>query len=192
LLRELIGKDEKPLRKRREALNFNGEISKILFGTLDSEDADYYNEQIKHFEENSEDMTSLMKQQLSIVEASLGTFNETISDMEYSSQVFRNRLINLKSYMERFISNAESRLNLLDIKITTEGHIAQVNNALNVMQRNLDLMIECVINAQKGVLQPQIVPPSLILKTLRKSISAFPKDTMAPFVLSKDSASLIT
>jgi hypothetical protein len=142
------------------ALNFIGEISKILFGTLDSDDADYYNEQINHFEETLEDMTSLMKQQLSIVKSSLGTFNETISDMEYNSHVFRNGLINLKSYMERFISNAESRLNLLDIKINTEGHIAQVNNALNVMKRNLDLMIESVINAQKGVLQPQIVPPN--------------------------------
>jgi hypothetical protein len=69
LLRKLIGGNLKPLRKSRGALNFIGEISKILFGTLDSDDADYYNEQIKHFEENSEDMTSLMKQQLSIVKA---------------------------------------------------------------------------------------------------------------------------
>jgi hypothetical protein len=60
------------------------------------------------------------------------------------------------------------------------------------MQRNLDLMIEIIINAQKGVLQPQRVPPCLIIETLRKSISAFPKDIIAPFVLSKDSASLIT
>jgi hypothetical protein len=48
LLRELIGKNPKPLRKRRGALNFIGEISKILFGTLHEDDANYYNEQIKH------------------------------------------------------------------------------------------------------------------------------------------------
>jgi hypothetical protein len=78
-----------------------------LFGTLDSNNAVYYNEQIKHFEENSEVMMSLMKLQLSIVKSSLGTFDETISDMEYNSQVIRSGLINLKSYMERFISNAE-------------------------------------------------------------------------------------
>jgi hypothetical protein len=52
--------------------------------------------------------------------------------------------------MERFIENTESQLNLLEIKITAEGHIAQVNNALSAIQRNLDLMIESVINAQKG------------------------------------------
>lgn len=55
------------------------------------------------------------------------------------------------------------------------------------MQRNLDLMIESILNAQKGILQPQIVSPSLLLETLRKSIPSFPKGTMAPFSLSKDS-----
>jgi hypothetical protein len=162
-----------------------------LFGTLDEDDADYYNEQINHFEKNSEDLTNLMKQQLSIVKASLGTFNETISDLEYNTQVTQKGLIRLKSYMEQFVGNTESRLNSLDTKITAEGHIAQVNNALSAMQRNIDLLIESVINAQKGILQPQIVAPSLILETLKRSISAFPTETMAPFTISKDSANLL-
>jgi hypothetical protein len=132
-----------------------------------------------------------MKQQLSIVKASLGTFNETISDLGYNNQVIKNGLLNLKSYMERFTSNTESRLNLLDIKIRAEGHIARINYALHAIQRNLDIMIESVINAQKGVLQPQIVSPGLLIETLEKSTAAFPKDTMAPFTLSKDSINLI-
>ena len=45
LLHELIGNSGRT-RRRRGALNFVGEISKILFGTLDSDDADYYNEQV--------------------------------------------------------------------------------------------------------------------------------------------------
>ena len=60
-----------------------GEISKILFGTLDNDDAEYY-EQIKRFQENSEDMTSLMKHQLYIVKASLATLNDTVSGMEFN------------------------------------------------------------------------------------------------------------
>lgn len=67
--------------------------------------------------------------------------------------------------MEKFVSNTESRLNLLDIKITAEGHTAQVNNALNAMQSNLHLMTQSAINAQKVVF-PQIVSPSLIFETL--------------------------
>ncbi|PNF42917.1 hypothetical protein B7P43_G12321 [Cryptotermes secundus] len=59
------------------------------------------------------------------------------------------------------------------------------------MQTNIDLMIESVINAQRGMLQLQIVAPSLILETLKRSIAEFPKEKMAPFVISKDSSNLI-
>jgi hypothetical protein len=163
VLEELIGSNYRSSRKRRGALNFVGEISKILFGTLDADDADYY-EQIKRFEENSEDMTSLMKQQLSIIKASLGTFNETLSDMEYNDKIVQKGLSYLKSYLERFTSETETKLDLLSLKINAEGHIAQINSALNAMQRNLDLMTESILNAQKGVLQPQIVSPSLLMK----------------------------
>jgi hypothetical protein len=169
-----------------------GEISKLLFGTLDSDDADYYNEQIKHFEEETEDMTSIMKQQLSIIKASLGTVNSTISDMEYNTRVIKEGLTSWKSYMERFTSETEAQLNIQNVKVTVEGHIARANSALDAMQRNLDLMIQSVLNAPKGILQPQIVSPNLLMETLRKSFSVFPKDTMAPFTFSKDSISLIS
>jgi hypothetical protein len=70
LLHELI-ENSGHIRKRKGALNFDGEISKILFCTLDSDDADYCNEQIKHSEEESEDMTIIIKKQLSIIKTSL-------------------------------------------------------------------------------------------------------------------------
>jgi hypothetical protein len=82
-----------------------------------------------------------MKHPLTIEKATLGTINETISDLEYNSQVTRNGLMKLKSYLETFVTNTESRYSLLDVKITTESHIAHVNPALAAMQRNLDLLI---------------------------------------------------
>jgi hypothetical protein len=60
------------------------------------------------------------------------------------------------------------------------------------MQRNLDMMIESILNVQRGVLQLQIVSPNFLMETLRKSIPSFPKDTLAPFTLSKDSTSSLT
>ena len=45
-------------------MNFIGEISKVLFGTLDDKDAEYYDEQIRKFETNSDDTTELLKQQV--------------------------------------------------------------------------------------------------------------------------------
>ena len=58
-----VGKQYKDSRLGCGILNFLGEISKVLFGTLD-EDADYYDEQIRNFERNSEYTTDLLKQQV--------------------------------------------------------------------------------------------------------------------------------
>ena len=90
-----------------------------------------------------------------------------------------------------FRSETNETLSWLSMKIEVEGHILRVNNAINVLQRNLDLLIDSVINAQKGVLQPQMISPITLMEALIKSVSAFPKDTTLPFPLSKDSAHFI-
>lgn len=64
--------------------NFIGEISKILFGTMDVDDAQYCNKQIKHFEQNLESMTDLLKQQLYVVKPSLGAINDCLSGIVYN------------------------------------------------------------------------------------------------------------
>jgi hypothetical protein len=121
----------------------------------------------------------------------LGTVNNTISDMEYNNQVIKEGLNKVKGYIEKFSTDTENQLNLLDVKIKVEGHIAHINHAMEAIHRNLNLIIESVLNSQKGILQPQIVSPKLIIETLQNSASRFPKDTMAPFTRSKDSSHLI-
>ena len=75
-------------------------------------------------------------------------------------------------------------------KVQMEGHIFRVSNAMQMLQRKLDLLIDSVGNAQKGVLQPQIISPYSLMEALMKSVSALPRDVMFPFPLSKDSAYL--
>ena len=45
----------------RGFLNFVGEISKVLFGTLEENEAGYYDEQIRNFKRNSYDTTDLFE-----------------------------------------------------------------------------------------------------------------------------------
>ena len=90
-----------------------------------------------------------------------------------------------------FRSETNETLSWLSMKIEVEGHMLRVKNAINVLQRNLNLLIDSVMNAQKGVLQPQIISPITLMEALIKSVSAFPKDTTFPFPLSKDSAHFV-
>jgi hypothetical protein len=191
LLLEITDPKYSRKRVRRGVFNFIGEVSKILFGTMDNEDAEYYNGQIRHFEENADSMTNLMKQQLSVVKSTLGAINETLSDMEYNESVVRSGLRQIKIYMDSVMSNTTSATRALDAKITVEGHIARVYEALNNLQRSLDITIDSILNARKGILQPQVVAPHHLMEVLTRSIPSFPKDTTTPFPLSEDSMNLL-
>jgi hypothetical protein len=111
--------------------------------------------------------------------------------MEYYEAKVSERLIQVKNYLQSLVSNTRLTTDLLSAKITVEAHTARANEALNVLQRNLDILIDSTVNAREGILQPQVVPPNLLIDALIHSVPSFPQDTIAPFPLSKDSTNLI-
>jgi hypothetical protein len=59
------------------------------------------------------------------------------------------------------------------------------------LQGNLDILLQSIINARKGILEQQIVSPKLIMDALTQSMPTFPKDTATFFSLSKGCLNLI-
>jgi hypothetical protein len=159
-----------------------GKISKTLFGTMDDNDAQFYHEQIEHFEQGSTTLTQLAKQQLMIVKSTLGIFNDTLSDIEYEKKT-RDSLSQLQNYVTAFGSQVENATYLLSLKIAIEDHIAKASRAI---QRTLDILIGSIADAQKGTLPPRVLSPALLLDTLKDSSPSFPPDTTLPFPLGKD------
>jgi len=143
-------------RKKGGIFSFFGELSKIVFGMMDQDDAQYYNEKIKLFEKNSKDMNTLIKQQLYVVKSSLGAVNNPLADVEYNGSILKEGMNRVARYMNTFKSETSEKMNLFSANIEIEGHILRVNNLMNTLQHNLDLLIESVIKL--GVLQPQVIP----------------------------------
>jgi len=102
-------KKQEEKRKKREVFNFIGELSKILFGTMDENNAKHYNEQIKLSEKNSEDMNILLKQQLSVVRSSLGTVNNTLADVEYNENLLKEGVSRVTKCMNTLRSEANEK-----------------------------------------------------------------------------------
>jgi hypothetical protein len=69
----------------------------------------------------------------------------------------------VKVYVEKFVLKTESFKNTLSLKITVESHIARVNDPLSSVHRALNILIDSIANVRKGILQPQVIPPSLLL-----------------------------
>jgi hypothetical protein len=97
----------------------------------------------------------------------------------------------IQTYLDRLSSEPARKLDVFEAKFMIEKHITQVNNALTILHRNIDLVLDSVLHPQSGSIQPQIVPPKLLLKSLKESQSFFPRDTILPFPLSKDTIKLI-
>jgi predicted Zn-dependent protease len=74
-------------------------LVKYFFGMMDDDNAQYYNEQIKHFEQNSESMTDLLKQQLYVVKSSLGAINDSLSGIVYYEAKMREGLLQVNTLL---------------------------------------------------------------------------------------------
>jgi hypothetical protein len=187
----ILGHDGHVGRMKRGVLNFVGQISKVLFGTMDEDDAQYYNDQIEHSERSSDSLTSLLKQQLSVVKSSLGALNETSTDMVHNDDRIREGLTKLQCYTDSFVSQTGNATDLLTLKIMVGSHIARILDALNVLQRSLDVLINSITEGQKGVLQPLVVPATLLMIAFIHNSPLFPRGTSLPFPLGKDSVHLL-
>jgi hypothetical protein len=141
--------------------------------------------------QNSEDVTTLLKQQPYIVKSLLGAVNNNLMDVEYNENLLKEGISKVTEYMNTLRSETSANINLVSTKIEVEGHILRVTSAMNNLQRNRDLLISSVVHAQKGMLQPQIISPTTLMESLMRSAPAFPKDTPLPFPLSKDSTLLL-
>jgi flagellar basal body-associated protein FliL len=111
LLKEITGQRTGGKRKKRVVSNFIVELSKILFGTMDEDDAKYFIDQIKLFEQNSEDMKTSLKQQLFVVRSSLEAINNTLEDAEYNESLLKEGIDRFTKYMNTLKSeNNEKRI----------------------------------------------------------------------------------
>jgi hypothetical protein len=152
-----------------------------VFGSLNEDDAKYYNEQIKLSEKNLDDMNTLLQQQLSIVKSSLRAVNHTFADVEYNDSLLKEGIDRVTKYMNTLKSETNEKMNLFSAKIEIDGHILRANNAMNTLQCDIDFLIDSVINAQKEVLQPQVISPVTWLETLNKECLRYPKRYCSTF-----------
>jgi hypothetical protein len=86
-----------------------GEISKVLFGTLDENDAEYYDEQIRNFERNSKDTTELLKQQVYVIKSTLGTLNLTLADVAHNDKLVRQGLVEIQTCLDSLSSETSGK-----------------------------------------------------------------------------------
>lgn len=151
-------------RKQRGTFNFIGDIAKILFGTMSNSDAEYYNREIDRILGDNYSLTNMIKNQTEIISA---TFNSIARSFDN----FENRFSRINKNIE-FLQQA-----LKDIKVTErlmewnsniDLALLDLSNVVYEYRDDIDILINAVMNAKKGLVHPQVISPALFMESIKK------------------------
>jgi len=107
LVRQLTRiEDKDQMRFKRGVFNFIGGISKILFGTMDNDDAFYYVENISSLEKEQLDFLRFSKEQVTVVKTTQRSLNSTLLAVSENERILSKGL----DEMARHISEHDSEI----------------------------------------------------------------------------------
>jgi hypothetical protein len=75
--------------------------------------------------------------------------------------------------------------------LTVNEHNMQLERALGECRREYNILLDAILNSQKGILQPHIVTPAQIVKQLKASQGDIPAELTLPIPLSATHQNLI-
>jgi hypothetical protein len=186
LVRQLTRDEEKInySRARRGVFNFIGGLSKILFGTMDSEDASYYTDKISKLEREQIDFLKLSKEQITVVKSTLRSLNSTLMDVSENEKILSKGLEKMAQHINERDGEVKRMFTATSMLLTVNDHSMQLERAINECRREYEILIDAIINSQKGVIQPHIITPAQIIRQMKASQADIPSELSLPIPLS--------
>jgi hypothetical protein len=164
--------------------NFIGGISKILFGTMDNEDTSYYAEKITNLEREQIDFLKLSKEQITVVKSTLRSLNSTLVAVSENERILSKGLEEMAKHMNEHDGEIKSILSATSLLLTINEHTMQLERAISEYKREYDLLIDAIMNAQRGILQPHIILPTQMMRQMKASQADIPSELFFPILLS--------
>jgi hypothetical protein len=125
-----------------------------------------------------------MKQQLYAVKSTLVAINNTLTIVEYNEWLLREGVRNITH-----VDSLKSGTRGVYWHIQYKGRNTRSRFGGHQRYANVAMWTSftaSVGSAQRGVLQPQIISPYLLMEALMQSVPSLSRDVMLPFPLSKD------
>jgi hypothetical protein len=182
LLKQLTRNDDDSVytREKRRVFNFIGGISKILFGTMDSQDASYYTDKISHLENKQLDFLKLSKEQIAVVKTTLRSMNSTLSTVTENEKDLARGMEEIAKHVNSQDGRIKGMFTAYSLLLTIDEYIIQLNRAIDECRREYEILIDAVIDSQRGIIQPQLITPAQILEQVKLSQADMPDDLSLP------------
>jgi hypothetical protein len=140
------------MRFKRGVFNFIGGISKIIFGTMDSEDASYYAEKISNLEREQTDFLKLSKEQITVVKSTLRSLNSTLLAVSENERILSKGLEEMAKHINEHDGEIKEKFTGASMLLTVNEQNMQLERALDECRREYSILIDAIMNSQKGIL----------------------------------------
>ena len=185
---QLLGHDisdiDKYIRVKRAWVDIVGKAAKVVFGTLDQDDAEYYNNKISKLSKNELELSTLIKEQCNVVEATIRNFNGSIQDLHVNQRMLEE---NTKK-LERYLNVNLQVTNVLNQRSDMEDHFLLMSMLISEYQNSMSQLVNAILFAQKGLLHPAIISPLRFIKELQGVSQHLPGDLQFPVSLNSEDA----
>lgn len=127
-------------RFKRGVFDFVGQVSKILFGMLDSSDVDY-NKQIDLLYNNSQQLTELYKKQISIMQSTIGNITTAFAS---NQQKFKEIDFNLELLNKQML-NITRQITDAQLNTIVNSHLTECSEMMLDYELELEILTDAIL-----------------------------------------------
>lgn len=162
------------IRKERALLNIVGKANKWLFGSLDSDDGERYNNAISVLQTNQKSINKELKLQISLSKDLIVNYNKTISILSKNQETFQTSLNLFQKSVQDIINNVQDYLSL-------QGIITQLNLDCQNLIIFLDNLEDAITFAKVNALHNSILPSFELINMLKYLSNIYEKSNIPNF-----------
>ncbi|XP_034946221.1 uncharacterized protein [Chelonus insularis] len=151
------------VREKRGLFNFVGQLSKILFGTMSSDDAIYYNNEIDAIHRDNKRISELFRNQTYILQL---TIHKTESLFREHSEKFNKINSNFQS-IDKNIQKILETENIIQKDTVITDICLEIELALIEFSRNVNMIVQSISFAKIGQINSQLLTPDLLMSSIK-------------------------
>lgn len=174
-------------RTKRGWFDGIGTVLKHIFGTMDNEDAQYYDKAINQVLKDDHQIYSLMKDQIQVTQSAIQNFNTTIKKLNQNEKIVSQNFKTLNS----FIQNVNETISLVETRAKFNTHFNALNTMSTDLYDNLDVLINAILFAKQNVLHPSIITPKQVYQELTTNLNHLKQSKEFPLPLNLEDIHLL-
>jgi len=155
---------------KRGLINAIGSISKTLFGTMDAEDAEKIDEQIKLLQNKQQTLQHATKNQIKILNATIGHIKSLEETMNYNE----DRITDVVKRIQKKIINAVRREDV-------DEHLLLLSTIMTDLINDIKDVIDFLTYTKDGIILTHLLPIEKIIAELREASTLLTDGLHFPF-----------